>query len=396
MKEFEIKDAMQAIETLRKEVEKAVPDKAVIEKCNAALDQYEVKNAALTKEIESAKTREVELKDRVDLLEKMAAGVGGGAGDADKQKAKIELKAFEKFITHGDKSLGAEELKYLRTDNSIEGGFLAPAEYVREIIKKITEVSAVRSISRVRSTGAGKMELPIRNTLVSASWEGEGETGDDSNSTYGLEKLPLSRLTVTVPITNEELMDAAFNMESEISADITEAFNQKEGAGFVTGDSVKKPQGFMHATALNVDTRNSGFASTLNFDSILLLTGDLKTGYNPVFVMNRKTVAFLRTLKDGVGQYLWQAGNVAAGVPNQVAGYSYVEMPDMDDIGTNAFPIAFGDFRQGYLIGDSMGLSVIRDPYALKKSGKVEFTFTKRTGGMVVKGEAIKKLKCAV
>lgn len=387
-------ELMAAVSELREEVKKAVPDAAKLDKINSMLDEQEKKNAQITKELELKKTADLEVKERMDTLEKLLSRPGSGSGDAAKDELAREMKAFERFISRGQENLSPDEIKYLRTDNNTSGGYLAPAEYVREILKNITEISPIRAIARVRRAGSGKMEMPVRTGLVTATWEGEGQAGSDSNSTYGLEKLPLHYLTVTVPITNAELMDSAFSMETEINADVVEAFNQKEGYAFVKGTSVKQPEGIL--TNSSISYRASGLASALSFDSIIQLAGDLKTGYSPVYLMNRQTIAVIRTMKAGDGHYLWQAGNLAAGVPNQINGYTYVETPDMDDVGTNTFPIAFGDFRQGYLIGDSAGLSIIRDPFALKKSGKVEFTFTRRVGGQVVKAEAIKKLKCAV
>ena len=63
----------------------------------------------------------------------------------------------------------------------------------------------------------------------------------------------------------------------------------------------------------------------------------------------------------------------------------------MPDVGANAFPLAFGDFRRGYLIVDRMGIRVLRDPYSAKPY--VEFYTTKRVGGGVQNFEAIKLLK---
>jgi HK97 family phage major capsid protein len=65
----------------------------------------------------------------------------------------------------------------------------------------------------------------------------------------------------------------------------------------------------------------------------------------------------------------------------------------MPDIAANAFPVIFADFRRGYIIGDRLGMTMLRDPYSKKREGKVEFTFTKRFAGGVVLAEAFKKLK---
>ena len=72
----------------------------------------------------------------------------------------------------------------------------------------------------------------------------------------------------------------------------------------------------------------------------------LKAGYrqNASWVMNRKTQAAIRKLKDADGNYLWQPA-ATAGSRATLMGFPMVEAEDMPDIGANATPIAFGDFR---------------------------------------------------
>ncbi len=71
--------------------------------------------------------------------------------------------------------------------------------------------------------------------------------------------------------------------------------------------------------------------------------------------------------------------------------FPIAESEDMPDIGSDAFAIAFGDFRRGYLIVDRVGVRVLRDPYSAKPY--VLFYTTKRVGGGVQDYDAIKLLK---
>ncbi len=362
-----------------------------VEKINKFLDEQETKSQELTRVLA---LREQETKDALERLTSLETAISKpNAPEAKKLELEAEIKAYHGFITNGEESMSPDERKYLRSDKDTDGGYLDPSETLNEILKNITEISPIRAIARVRKAGRKSLVIPIRNTLVTGGWGDEGDSASDSHSTYSKDEMPLHKIHVNVPITIEELADATFNMESEINADVVEDFNQRENAAFVNGTGVARPEGFM--VNASVSSRNSGVADNITMDSVILLTGDLKTGYSPTYLLNRTTLAVLRTLKAGNGMYLWQAGNLAAGVPNAIAGYSYMETPDMDDIAANAYPIAFGDFREGYMIGDRMAINVIRDPYTLKKSGKVEFTFIRRVGGQVVKPEAIKKLKCA-
>jgi HK97 family phage major capsid protein len=118
----------------------------------------------------------------------------------------------------------------------------------------------------------------------------------------------------------------------------------------------------------------------------------LKAGYrqNANWVMNRKTQAAIRKLKDGDGNYLWQPP-AAPGQKAMLMGFPLVEAEDMPDIGNDATPVAFGDFGRGYLVVDRAGVRVLRDPYSAKPY--VLFYTTKRVGGGVQDFDAIKLLK---
>ena len=63
----------------------------------------------------------------------------------------------------------------------------------------------------------------------------------------------------------------------------------------------------------------------------------------------------------------------------------------MPDIAGGAYPIAFGNFRHGYLIAERSATQLLRDPFTNKPF--VHFYATKRIGGQVLDSAAIKLLK---
>lgn len=361
-----------------------------LKKANEFLDSVENANQDLVRKLSEEKKSREELEEKMNSLE---ADLKRGIGGEEKAAKTQELKAFEAYLRKNSSLLG-EESKYLRTDIDSQGGYLLPNELDSEIIKKITEISNIRSVARIRPMSSKSLGMPTRSTIVSAGMVGEGEEDTESNSTYGLEKLFAKKAQVTVASTIEELEDSSFDISNLIMQDVGEEFAKLEGTQFTLGSGAgNNCEGFM--VNANIAEVNSGAASSFTFDSLITLTGELKTGYNPIFGMNRKTLAIARKLKDGNGQYLWQAGNLSAGVPNQILGHNYIEIPDMADVGAGLFPIIYGDFKRGYTIGDRKGLTMVRDEVTQKKKGKVEFTFYKRFAGMVTLAEAFVKLKIA-
>lgn len=381
-------DVMQAVKELREELDKKSPDLAKVKSLEETLEKQEEKNQQMVTDLKSSEQKAEELKERMDELEKELAHKG--AGEGKNYKDSQEYKALESYVKSGD--LEREEKALLRTDNDASGGYLVIPEMDTQIIKSINEVSNVRSIARVRTISSKSLQMPVRKSIPEANYEGEAEKGGDDASKYGSEMVTAYRQTVTIPITMDMLMDSAFNMEAEIMGDAGEAFAIGEGRNFVAGDGTKKPFGFLADTRVTSGSRETDSAGVIGFDDMMLLTGDLKTGYNPVYTLNRRTLAKLRTLKTNDGHPLWQPG-MNGQVMNTINGYPYVILPDMPDIATGATPVAFGDFLRGYTIVDRTGMAVIRDDVSSKRQAIVEFTLMRWNTGQVVLPEAIKTLK---
>ena len=127
-------------------------------------------------------------------------------------------------------------------------------------------------------------------------------------------------------------------------------------------------------------------------DKLLDLVQTLRQPYRQgaVFVMNSTTATMIRKFKTTDGAYIWQAGLVV-GTPATLLGYPVVEAEDMPDIAAGAFPIAFGNFKAGYLIAERSATTILRDPFTNKPF--VHFYATKRVGGQVLDSAAIKLLK---
>lgn len=384
-----------AVSALRTEVNKNATDTAEskerLEKIHADLDKFEEKNQALVLSQQEAKNREAEMKERFDALEgEVARGMSSGKKGDYKEAA--EYKALQAWMQRGDEC-GAETKALLRTDIDTAGGYTVMNEMDDQLVKNITEISPIRQIARVRTIGTKTLEVVKRSSIPQAFYEGEAELAQESMSTYGNEQLTTYALTNTIPITRDLLLNSAFNMESELMQDNAEAFAQKEGNKFVLGTGVKQPQGFVtDADVISGSSVISAASGVLDMDAIIEITGELKTGYNPVYTMNRKTIATIRQFKSTDGVYLWQPG-VNGIVASTINGYNYVETPDMPDIANSAYPIAFGDFFRGYRIVDRTGLEVIRDDYTKKTQRIVEFSFYRYNTGGVVQPEAIQLLQ---
>lgn len=389
----EIQKIMEAVTELRAEVEakSGFFNQEKVNEIEKFLDEQEEKDQARAKELKAAEDREQEIKERFEALE-LEVARSGKSGKEDYRESE-NYKALQGFVIKGS-DLDTEMKALLRTDSDTSGGYLVMGEMDNEITKGIIEISDIRSIARVRTISSKSLEMPVRKSILVATFEGEAEDDNDSVSGYGNETVTPYRQSVTIPITMDQLQDSNFNMEAEIFSDAGEAFAVGEGNGHVSGNGVKNPEGFLTHADLVSGARLGTASGTVGADDVIELTGDLKTGYKPVYVMNRRTLAKIRTLKATDNSYLWQPGMNGV-VASTLNGHPYVLANAMPDLAANSLSIAFGDFKRGYTIVDRTGVSVTRDDVTRKKAAIVEFTVRRWTTGMVVLPEAIKLLKTA-
>ena len=346
----------------------------------------------INQEITQAKQAQEGIKEQVENLETVMRRPNSGL---EAKQIDEGLEAFEAYCRKGLEGLDDAEKKALTVSNDNTGGYLAPPEYVRELLKTVTEISPVRSIARVRSTGQRSIQVPKRDGQFSAAWVAEsGTRAETTGYTVGLEELPAHELYALVDISEQNLEDTVFDLESEMQSEFAEQFAKAEGTAFVSGNSVGKPEGLL--TNSSVGESNSGNGTALLADGLITLVHSIKSEYgrNGTFMFNRGTLSAIRKLKDTAGQYVFQAGmSLQAGVPNTILGYPYVEATDMPDVGAGAYPVLFGDFRRAYMIVDRVALAVTRDPFTQATSGNVRYIARRRVGGQVIQAEAIVKQK---
>jgi HK97 family phage major capsid protein len=355
---------------------------------------------AIGRENAELKERIARIQDHLDELETKQARKGSFGDGSDipsyGRNHSAHAKAFA-AVLRGKADVTPEQYKLLHTGSDTAGGYLAPLEYVQDILKNIVEFSPIRSIATVRTTSRAGVQIPKRTTTAAAQWVEElGSRSETTNPGFGMAELRSHELYALVKVSKAEVEDSAFDLEAFLRAEFAEQFGLAEGTGFVNGSGVGSPLGFMVDSA--VASVVSGSAATITADGLIALLYEPKSSYADAgtWLMNRATLRAIRQLKDGAGNYLWMPGLQSASPrPATILDRPYVLATDMPDIAANAYPVAFGDFRRGYMVLDRVGVEVMVDPITSKSTGCIEFSARKRVGGQVVIAEALKKLKCS-
>jgi HK97 family phage major capsid protein len=349
--------------------------------------------AAFATDLKAANENTAAFKKRADDLELRLNRPGAAAND--NKEPTPETKAFEKFIRRCPEALG-EEAKSLRVSDSTAGGYLAPDQFNAELDRNVVLFSPVRQVARVLPTGSPAVLWPKRTGGMTASWVGETGARPETTVTFGQSRYPVFELAAYVDVSNAMLEDSDFDVASLLSFEFGEEFGYEEGKAFVNGASAITPSGFMQDTGLSYTPGTD--AALIKADGLIDLYHAVKTPYraNGYWAMNSATLGAVRKLKDTTGQYLLAMAGINNAPYTTILGRPVIEVPDMPDIAGNAFPVAFGDFGNGYRIFDRISLSILRDPYSQATQGFTRFHGRRRVAGGVGKAEAIRKLKISI
>jgi HK97 family phage major capsid protein len=360
----------------------------------ARQDQAEADIAALRGDVD-------EVKARLDKVARAAArpAMGGAAPAADAP----EVKSFvDGYLRRGHET----EIKSLNGVNPADGGFAVPRQIDAAIATRIMRMSPIRSIAQVVQTGTAGYRKLVATTGIASGWVSEAAPRPETGTPQFAEIAPPNGDLYANPAASQLMLDdTAFDLETWLANEIATEFARAEGAAFVKGTGVNQPEGFLAGTKATAEDgvrafgtmqyigtgSATGLGTTLDTKLIDLIHA-LRPGHRQgaVFVMNSTTLAAVRKLKTADGAFLWQPGLVE-GQPNRLLGYPVIEAEDMPDVAGGVFPIAFGNFRNGYLIAERSATRILRDPFTNKPF--VHFYATRRIGGKVLDSNAIKLLK---
>lgn len=342
----------------------------------------------LTNEIKRMERRdaiEAELKKPIGipLTEKpMKPGVDekqGRASNAYKEDFGLHLRG--KKMLHNVLSEGVDA----------NGGYLVPEEFERQIVDALKEENVMRKLCKIITT-ANERKIPIAGSHSVAAWTAENASYTESNPTFDQKTIDAYKLTDLIKVSIELLDDSAFPLEPYIAQEFANAFGVAEETAFCVGTGSGQPTGLFTANGGTVGV-TAAATTAVTADEVISLIYALKAPYrkNAKFLMNDSTVAALRKLKDGNGQYLWQP-SVQAGQPDKLLGYEIYTSPYVPVMAAGAYAIAYGDF-QNYWIADRTGRTVQRLNELYSTNGQVGFVATERVDGKIILPEGIQLLK---
>lgn len=309
------------------------------------------------------------------------------------------------------------EIKAMYAGDATSGGFFAAVDFQMKLQEYQILISPVRSIAFNVMISGEKLEYPNLVNDTSAYYATEQSTyqysGDPS---LGMLNIPVHEMRGFLQLSQQNLEDSMFPLENFLKERLATKFAQREGTAFIRGTGNGQPRGIMTYgpfQAYNATNVPTGKQTGLNYipyipsgnataigqgDSLIIALQDLKGVYAPKakWCMTRSTVGVLRLIKDNQQRPLWQPF-AGSDLPATIYDIPYIEMPDMDEIGANNFPILLGDFSN-YAVVDRVGVTFnirqLDELFALQ--GLVGFIGRNRHGGDLLIPEAMRVIKISM
>lgn len=296
-----------------------------------------------------------------------ASGVDNPEGGEDRTAEQAQEEYREAFYAMlregGDMSgLSAEQRQLLRrgyVENRVQtagtdsaGGFTVPTTLANFIVSTMKDWGPMYDpgITTELVTSSGNaFDIPTNDdtgNTAALKTEGTDLTDDDSGDLAFGEK-NLNAFVYATPwlkISFELLQDSAFNLEAFIGAKLGERLGRIANQRLTIGTGSSQPNGIVTAASIG---KTAAAAAAIAADELIDLQHSVNAAYRRSprcgWMFADTTLASIRKLKDGQGNYLWQMGDVRVGAPDLILGKQYFVNDDVAAMAANARTVVFGD-----------------------------------------------------
>ena len=336
-------------------------------------------------------TREIDNRTAAEDMERRLSGAqpepelrrGGNGAVPDRREGVTQYEiAFNRYLRGGMRALDNHQAQALTsqlvdwsttpaagveqralTVTTTGGGYLVPAEYLADLVRRQLAFGAVQRVARTINTESGApLSFPTvddtGNSGAILAINTQVSEQDVAFGTIALGAFMYTSKLIRVPF--QLLMDSAFDLDDYLRGILAERIARILNVHFTTGAGTTEPVGLVTGGTSGVTAAS---ATAVTSDEIISLVHSVNSAYRNSgrarFMMTDTALAAIRKLKATTNEYLWQP-SMQAGVPDTLFGYPIEINDQMPAMTTGLKPIAFGDFFEGYLIRQVRGFSLLR------------------------------------
>lgn len=318
-------------------------------------------------------------------------------------------KAFENYLRTGQPNADISGLKVTNAQgegSSTAGGYTVPDGFRQKLVDVRKAFGGfAANAENIVTTSGNPLEYP---SLDDTANEGDitaesAAIASGADLVFGTVTLGAYKYTSAGAGTNlplrvpvELLQDSAFDIAGLVARKLGQRIARKQAEHWITGTGVGQPKGIV-ASSLT-DDRALDTDDTPDYEDLVEFQDLLDEAYDPnaKWLMKKSTWSTLRLIVDTNGRPIIQDSTEGiSGVPERrLLGKPVIIDEDMPAISTTAdtYIMAYGDFREAYVIRRVSNLVVVVNPYTRAANGEVEYSAWERADGTIQNRSAYKIL----
>jgi HK97 family phage major capsid protein len=308
--------------------------------------------------------------------------------------------AFASYLASG------AENAVMQVDVQDRGGYLAPPQYVADLLTELDDMMWIRRLANVRTpTTAPSVKFNRRTARVRTFVWGTELSAPvaDANASIGQYELAPSPMTGEVEVSNDLLAASGPAVDSFVRSEMAWDAGDVEEFAFLYGNGARKPIGLFFPSDDGIPLSRDVSGAINTPDTFLNAKYSLKESYLRStalrWLFSRAAVRDLSKLKDSTGQPLWLVSNregqpdTFCGVPTVMSEYAPVPANTNGQFATGEYFGMIGDFK-GYDIQDSLEMAIQRltDSYYARRN-MTGFIARRRVDGKVRWPNAFARVK---
>ena len=275
--------------------------------------------------------------------ERSAATVEAGRGIEIATPA-TDVNALLRSIANGESrghEFAAEKRTLVGSSNTV------PQSFYNQVFQVARLAGPMLQVADVINTASGEtLTIPTLTARSTATIKGAGTAIAESEPTFSSIALNAFKYSFLVPVANELITDAGFDISALIAEQAGNAIGFAVNTDLTVGTGTVLPKGIV-AAATTTGTGSTGVAGAPSYEDLVNLVysidGQARLATSGLGFMASKTgIAAIRKVKDSAGHYIFNEGIAQ---PAQILGYNLYENPAVAADGVNALSVGFGDLK---------------------------------------------------
>jgi len=307
--------------------------------------------------------------------ERMTAAADVAREFVPASESRSDADILRQIATGELRSFDFEKRALVPSDNTVPKSFFDEVFQVARLVGPMLETSQI-----ISTTSGEQLTIPTLTARSTATIKAAAAAIDNSEPTFSSITLGAFKYSFLVPVANELITDAGFDISSLIAEQAGNAIGFAVNNDLTLGTGTVQPNGIVPKAGAGI-TGGTGVAGLFTADNLIdlaySLDGAARRLPGVAYMTNSSSLGKIRRLKDTAGNYLYQVG---VGQPDTFAGFPIVENPAMASTGTGAKSVLFGHLPS-YKVRTAGGIQVATSTDYAFNQDVTTFRVTMRVDG---------------